>query len=73
MKSSPLPKEIRSLPVQDRVALAEQIWDSVVADEVDFSLTDSQKTELRRRVAEVRENPTAGRDWAELKSELLGE
>ena len=49
MTQSSLPPEIRVLPVPERIALVEQIWDSIVEDEAAFELTDAQKAELDRR------------------------
>ena len=50
MADSTLPPEIRDLPISERVALVEQIWDSIVEDEASFELTDAQKAELDRRL-----------------------
>lgn len=49
MTHSTLPPEIRNLPVPERVALVERIWDSIAEDEAEFQLTDAQKTELDQR------------------------
>ena len=68
-----LPPEIRGLPVSKRVALVEQIWESIVEDESDFELTDAQKAELDRRLA-LRNSPEArGSDWEDVKQRILGE
>lgn len=73
MAQSPLPPEIRSLPVPERVHLVEQIWESVVEDEQDFQLTDAQKAELDRRIAAHDEAPSGGQPWADVRRRLLGE
>ncbi|MCO6454382.1 MAG: addiction module protein [Pirellulaceae bacterium] len=52
MTRSTLPAQIREMPVADRLALVEQIWDSIVEDEAGFELTDKQKAELDRRLAQ---------------------
>lgn len=73
MTTTPLPKDIRSLSVADRVRLAEQIWDSVIEDEAEFSLSEAQQEVLRRRIATHRANPENGRSWEQVKSDLLGD
>ena len=73
MTDSTLPPEIRELPVPERVALVEQIWDSIVEDEAGFELTDAQKAELDRRLAERAPSSSRGSDWADVKARILGE
>jgi len=71
MTDSTLPPEIRELPVPERVALVEQIWDSIVEDEASFELTDAQKAELDRRLAERASSSSRGSDWADVKARIL--
>jgi putative addiction module component (TIGR02574 family) len=73
MSHSALPPEIRGLSVPERVALVEQIWDSIVEDEAKFQLTDAQKAELDRRLARRKSSTSPGLDWAEVKARILGE
>ena len=73
MTHSTLPPEIRGLPVPERVALVEQIWDSIVDDEAEFELTDAQKAELDRRLSRRGSSSSRGSDWAEVKRKILGE
>ena len=72
MTDSTLLPEIRELPVPERVALVEQIWDSIVEDEASFELTDAQKAELDRRLAERASSSSPGSDWADVKARILG-
>jgi len=72
MSDSTLPPEIRELPVPERVALVEQIWDSIVEDETQFALTDAQKAELDRRLARRASSDSRGSDWADVKARILG-
>ena len=73
MTHSTLSPEIRGLPIPERVALVEQIWDSIVDDEAEFELTDAQKAELDRRLARRGSSSSRGSDWAEVKRKILGE
>lgn len=52
--------EILALPVEDRVRLVEAIWDSISAVPEALPLTEWQKEELDRRLAELEEDPNAG-------------
>ena len=52
--------EILALPVDDRVRLVEAIWDSISAVPDAITLTDWQKRELDRRLAEYEADPDAG-------------
>lgn len=49
----------QKLPVEERVKLVEDIWDSIAADQQALPLTGDQKTELDRRLDayEVDKNP----------------
>ncbi len=68
-----LPPEIRSLPIPQRVLLAEQIWNSIAEDEQAFELSDTQKAELDRLIAAHGASPDQGKPWEEVKKRLLGE
>ena len=51
---------------EEKLALAGQLWDSVVASESPGALlSDAQHQELRRRVAEAEANPNDCVDWSE--------
>ena len=39
-------EQIRQMPVVQRIQLVEDIWDSMVAEDVDFPLSSAQLTEL---------------------------
>jgi putative addiction module component (TIGR02574 family) len=69
--SSNLTEEAKKLPVLERIALVEEIWDSIAEDNGCFELTDAQKQELDRRIQSRQENPHLGRTWEEIKSEFL--
>lgn len=52
--------EILALPVQERVRLVEAIWDSISAVPEALQLTQWQREELDRRLAEFEADPEAG-------------
>jgi putative addiction module component (TIGR02574 family) len=69
--SSNLTEEAKKLPVNERITLVEEIWDSIAEDNGCFELTEAQKEELDRRIQSQQENPHPGRSWEEIKAEFL--
>lgn len=62
--------EIRKLSLAERIQLLEDVWDSL-ADEPDaWELTQEQKDELDRRIANHEANPRNGVAWEEVKAGL---
>ena len=59
MKQS-LVADILELPVAERVRLVEAIWDSIAAAPEALPLTDWQREELDRRLAEFEADPDSG-------------
>jgi putative addiction module component (TIGR02574 family) len=57
------------LSVEERLALAQQLWDSI-AEEVNRSpLTRAQQQEIDRRLAAHRANPQAAIPWEQVEAE----
>ncbi|HET9472919.1 MAG TPA: addiction module protein [Steroidobacteraceae bacterium] len=56
------------LDVEQRLALIEEIWNSIDADEsIALQLSDSQRAELRERLLEDDANPDDTVAWEEMK------
>ncbi len=62
--------ELLKLPLDDRMELAADLWDSVVDQQSAVELSDAQRTELVRRLRKAERDPTAGVSWEDLDSEL---
>lgn len=62
---------IDRLEAQDRLALVEEIWDSLAADLEKLPLTQAQKQEVDRRLAAHRNNPSAAIPWEQVEAEAL--
>ncbi len=62
---------IDRLSIEERLQVAEAIWDSVVHDVETTPLPDWQKAELERRLADSVANPDAVRPWADVEAEAL--
>lgn len=63
--------EILELPVEDRVKLAQAIWDSVSELPDPYPLSDREREELNRRLEAYRRNPQAVSPWPEVKQRIL--
>lgn len=42
--------KLRNLPIDERIKLVQDLWDSIYADQDKLSLTEEQKIELDRRI-----------------------
>lgn len=58
------------LNIDDRLALVEEIWASICADSASFPLTDAQRAELDRRVADDEAFPDDVIPWEDLKASM---
>ncbi|MGB3652663.1 MAG: addiction module protein [Rivularia sp. (in: cyanobacteria)] len=64
--------DISELSVSERIQLAEDLWDSILAEAnaSEFPLSESQKEKLDRRLELHRQNPQQGSTWEEVKQRL---
>ena len=62
---------IDRLPVEERLALVEQIWDSIAADSAAVPLTQSQRAELQKRLEEDDAHPGDVTPWEQVKASTL--
>jgi putative addiction module component (TIGR02574 family) len=62
--------ELMELSAQERIELAEDLWDSVAERDLP-PLTPDQKEELDRRYAEHLRDPRSASKWEEVKARLL--
>ena len=65
--------DVVGLPVEERIELIEDVWDSIaeVPDAVEIPLW--HKKELERRLRAYHRNPNAGSPWPEVKRRILDE
>jgi putative addiction module component (TIGR02574 family) len=63
---------IDRLSVAERIALVQEIWDSIAAGDAVPDLTDDQKRELDRRITELDANPSNVLTWEEIKAHARG-
>jgi len=64
--------DLLKLPVPERIELAMALWDSIAEPELQdqLPLTDAQKAELDRRMAEHDRDPSRGIPWEEVQRRL---
>jgi putative addiction module component (TIGR02574 family) len=62
---------IDRLSVEERIALATAIWDSIAAESHSPLLTEAQRAELERRLADHAANPDDVVPWEQVKAEAL--
>jgi putative addiction module component (TIGR02574 family) len=58
------------LSTEQRLALVEELWDSIAADGETIPITEPQRAELDRRLAELDLEPDAGTPWDEVRAAL---
>ena len=62
--------EIKTLSIDERIRLVQAIWDSIVANGGEqLELTETQRQELARRLADHAANPSAVISWEEVKAQ----
>jgi len=62
--------ELFKLPIQERLALVEDLWDSIAKDSQDLAISDELRAELRRRAQDYRDDPENVVTWEELDARL---
>jgi putative addiction module component (TIGR02574 family) len=63
---------ILDLDVDERIALAQAIWDSVAAESPPPQLNCQQKSEIERRIAEHMRDPSTAIPWETALARLRG-
>ena len=63
--------EIVSLSIDERIRLAEAIWDSITTEPGQPELTEAQQRELERRLAAHTASPEDVAPWEKVKTQAL--
>lgn len=61
---------IKKLSVTERLALVEEIWESISADPGSLPITEAQIDEARRRLNDHDADPSTAVSWTEVKARL---
>lgn len=62
---------LRKLPLNERIRLVEDLWDSIAADSAAMPLTDAQRVELHKRIEEDNAHPDDVTPWEQVKASIL--
>jgi putative addiction module component (TIGR02574 family) len=60
---------LEQLSVEDRISLAQEIWDSIAEKVERMPLTEAQQREVDRRLAAHRANPQAAIAWEHVEAD----
>jgi putative addiction module component (TIGR02574 family) len=64
---------ILDLPTAERIAIVQEIWESVVDTPELVEITAAQREELERRWIDFQRNPDDGESWSDVKKSLQDE
>jgi putative addiction module component (TIGR02574 family) len=62
---------INQLPREQLIALVQEIWDTIAAEAQQPLMTEAQRCELERRIADDDANPDAVVPWEQVKAQTL--
>jgi putative addiction module component (TIGR02574 family) len=62
---------IDQMNLEERLALVQEIWDSIAAEAEQRPLTEAQQRELERRLAAHAADPSKVIPWEEVKAKAL--
>lgn len=63
---------IDRLSIEDRLALVQEIWDSIAVSPEQLLLSEDQQREFDRRLADLEKNPQNVLTWDEIKARVRG-
>jgi len=65
-----LREQLLKLSAAERLELVEELWDSIADDDEALALTEEQRRDLERRLAEADADPTGGSPWEEVRKRI---
>jgi putative addiction module component (TIGR02574 family) len=60
------------MSVQERIQLAQDIWDSITADPNAVPVSEAERQEIQRRLEAHERDPDSTIPWDEVKKQILG-
>lgn len=68
--ASPMNANLRKLPLDERIRLVEDLWDSIAADQSALPLTAEQRAELDRRLDAYESDRNPGRPASDVIADI---
>lgn len=65
--------DLVKLPIQERIQLVEDIWDSIADVPETLEIPEWHRKELDKRLEAYHKNPKVGSPWSDVRSRILGE
>ncbi|MGB3293441.1 MAG: addiction module protein [Phormidesmis sp.] len=62
--------DIEQIGIAERIQLAEDLWDSILADPESLSVTGEQKQVLDKRLGKHYQEPDTGSTWQSVKNQF---
>ena len=63
--------DLLGLPVEERLRLVEDLWDSIAEVPEAVELSDEQRKELDERLEQFLRDPEAGSPWKDVRDRIL--
>ena len=72
MPGPSIPDDFESLSTPERILYVQELWDRIATDEDLVPVTEAQRAELDRRLAEHDADPDSAIPWEEVKRRAAG-
>jgi putative addiction module component (TIGR02574 family) len=66
-----LAQSISTLPVEERLQLVWDIWDSIAEDQSNIPVSEEDKAEIRRRLELYRKGELTSDTWENVRAKIL--
>ena len=66
-------EELLKLPVDEKISLLGDLWDSLDSEQANIPLSEWKKTLILKRIETDNANPTEGMPWSELRMKYFQE
>jgi putative addiction module component (TIGR02574 family) len=65
--------EVGTWPIEERLRLVEEVWESIEAAGATTVLSEAHRQDLQRRLDAYRDDPKAGSSWEDVEARLRGD